>query len=161
MRIAIIGNSGSGKSTLAKTLAEGRAIPTLDLDTIYWEPGQVAVERPVPARIADLQSYCARHDAWIIEGCYADLVEAAFPWRPELILLNPGLEQCLLNCRRRPFEPHKYASPEEQDRYLSFLLQWVQDYFIRTGPMSLQGHLDLFARYDGPKREITALGSTL
>ncbi|PYK68132.1 MAG: shikimate kinase, partial [Verrucomicrobia bacterium] len=40
---------------------------------------------------------------------------------------------------------------------LSFLLQWVSDYYERDGPMSLRGHLDLFERYDGAKRIVTDL----
>ena len=156
-RAAIIGNSGSGKSTLARVMARDGAVATLDLDTVYWEPGKIAVERPVPARIADVRKFCGSHDSWIIEGCYGDLIEAAFPWRPELLFLNPGREVCLRNCRNRPFETHKYGSGEEQDAMLGFLLDWVEDYYNRTGPMSFSGHLDLYERYDGPKRQITGL----
>jgi adenylate kinase family enzyme len=157
MRTAIIGNSGSGKTTLARALANGLSIPTLDLDTIYWEPGKVAVERPALERLNELEAFCSQHPSWIIEGCYADLIEAALPWRPELILLNPGLDACVGNCKRRPFEPQKYRSKAEQDRGLGFLLKWVEDYYQRKGPMSLEGHLELFRRYDGPKRQITSL----
>lgn len=157
MRTAIIGNSGSGKTTLARALANGLSIPTLDLDTIYWEPGKVAVERPAPARFDDLHAFCSQHPSWIVEGCYADLIEAALPWRPELILLNPGLDACVSNCKRRPFEPQKYRSKAEQDRGLEFLLKWVEDYYKRKGPMSLRGHLELYQRYDGPKRQVTTL----
>jgi adenylate kinase family enzyme len=45
MRVAILGNAGSGKSTLAKKLSGDFSLPSLDLDTIYWKPGQVAIER--------------------------------------------------------------------------------------------------------------------
>jgi len=44
MRIVIIGNSGSGKSTAAKALAARHSLAQLELDSIVWEPGQVAVE---------------------------------------------------------------------------------------------------------------------
>ena len=161
MRTAIIGNSGSGKTTLARALAHGLSIPTLDLDTIYWEPGRVAVERPVPARLADLDAFCSQHPSWIIEGCYADLIEAALPRRPELILLNPGLDACVSHCKRRPFEPQKYRSKAEQDRGHEFLLKWVEDYYVRNGPMSLEGHLELFRRYNGPKRQVINLADLL
>jgi cytidylate kinase len=52
-RIVILGNSGSGKSTLAHKLAQAQRIPTLDLDTIYWEPGRIAVARAAAAARAD------------------------------------------------------------------------------------------------------------
>jgi adenylate kinase family enzyme len=158
MRVAILGNSGSGKSTLAKKLSGDSSLPSLlDLDTIYWEPCQVAIERKTSDREADLRRFCSDHDNWVIEGCYADLIETSFPWRPELVLLHPGCEVCVQNCRERPHEAHKYPTKEEQDRRLSFLLQWVSDYYERDGPMSLRGHLDLFERYDGAKRIVTDL----
>jgi adenylate kinase family enzyme len=68
MRIAIIGNSGSGKSTLASR----SETPTLDLDTLVWEPNKVAVPRDPEIVIADLEQYCKSHSNWIIEGCYAN-----------------------------------------------------------------------------------------
>ena len=156
MQIAIMGNSGSGKSTLAQSLASRSLIASLDLDLVYWEPGKLAVERPDDARLADVRAFCSANESWIIEGCYGDLIEAAFPWRPELIFLDPGIDVCLNHCRMRPFEAHKYQSKEEQDQSLQFLLHWVAEYYNRPGPMSLQGHLELFHRYDGPKRQITS-----
>ena len=106
MRVAILGNSGSGKSTLAKKLSGDSSLPSLDLDTIYWEPGQVVIERKTSDREADLRRFCSDHDHWVIEGCYADLIETSFPWCPELVLLHPGCEVCVQNCRDRPHEAH-------------------------------------------------------
>jgi adenylate kinase family enzyme len=154
MRIAIFGNSGSGKSTLARELSHGGEIRVLDLDTIVWEPNQAAVRRPTGAVLADLHRFCSTHRSWIIEGCYGDLVAAALIYRPELIFMNPGEAACLRNCRSRPWEPHKYASPAEQDAHLAFLLEWVRDYYHRDGEMSLRAHRALFDAYDGPKREL-------
>ena len=152
-----MGNAGSGKTTLARSLAQDGSAAILDLDTIYWVPGKVAVERPATERRADLQRFCDEQESWVIEGCYADLIAAAFPWRPELILLDPGREVCLQHCRNRPFEPHKYRTPEEQNRMLDFLLRWVAEYYERDGPMSLRGHRELFEQYEGPKRVIATL----
>ena len=95
MRIAILGNSGSGKSTLAKSLASRESVPILDLDTIVWEPHLVAVARSPELTLEDLTGFCASHDDWIIEGCYADLISASLRWTPELILLDPGEAVCL------------------------------------------------------------------
>lgn len=153
MRVAILGNSGSGKSTLARRLAL-ESVPMLDLDTIVWEPGQVAVPRDRAVAHDDLRAFCDASDDWVIEGCYGDLVAAALAWRPELILLDPGEEACLRNCRSRPWEPHKYASSEGQDEHLPFLLEWAAGYYHREGPLSLAGHVDVFEAYDGPKRRI-------
>ena len=70
MRILIFGNSGSGKTTLARTLAAKHRLAHLDLDSIVWEPGQIAVQRSAEAIAASLRQFLAEHEAWIIEGCY-------------------------------------------------------------------------------------------
>lgn len=154
-RIAILGNSGCGKSTLAQRWARDAGLPVLDLDTIHWVPGQIAVLRDREAALTDLHAFCAQ-PGWIIEGCYGDLVAAALIHGPELVLLNPGEATCIAHCRARPWEPHKYASKAEQDQKLVFLLAWVRDYYLRDGPMSLHGHRSVFDAYAGPKREIAA-----
>jgi adenylate kinase family enzyme len=154
MKVAIIGNSGSGKTTLAHQLAANASIPVLDLDLIFWEPG-APIERPSADRIADVQRFCSEHDSWIIEGCYADLIEASFVWNPELIFLDPGREACVANCRSRPFEPHKYRTKEDQDEKLMFLIKWVEDYYERDGLMSFTAHEALFEGYSGPKKRLS------
>ena len=153
--VVILGNSGSGKSTLARRLAETSGIATLDLDTIVWEAGKIAVPRAPEAAQADLDAFCNAHIDWIVEGCYGSLAEYALRWKPELIFVNPGEAACLANCRARPWEPHKYASKAEQDSKLEFLLNWVSDYYTRDGDMSLRRHRAIFNAYICPKREIT------
>lgn len=153
MRFAILGNSGSGKSTLGRWLARSAGLAVLDLDTVAWEPDQPAVPRPPALAEAEVAAFCARQPRWVIEGCYANLIEAAFPFAPRLIFLNPGLESCTAHCRSRPWEPHKYRSREEQDANLPPLLQWVAEYYTRDGPMSLRAHEAVFAAYAGPKVE--------
>jgi len=154
MRIVILGNSGSGKSTLAAALAAAADAATLDLDTIAWEPDRQAVPRAEELARNDVRAFCQRHEHWVVEGCYANLGEAAFVYAPKLIFLNPGLDACLANALARPWEPHKYASREQQDANLRFLLAWIEEYYTRTGPMSLAGHRECFASYSGPKREL-------
>jgi adenylate kinase family enzyme len=154
MRIVIVGNSGSGKSTLARQLAEVHGLPTLDLDTIAWEPGKVAVARGADDAAADLRGFCEAHEHWVIEGCYGNLARVAFERSPVLLFLEPGVEACLANCRNRPWEPHKYASREEQDQKLEFLLEWVAEYYSRTGSLSLADHQTLFDAYAGGKHRL-------
>jgi adenylate kinase family enzyme len=154
MRVVVLGNSGSGKSTLARWL--GRAgISALDLDTVAWKPGQIAVSRPDEVARRDVEAFCSENASWVVEGCYTFLAEVALAFTPRLIFLNPGVERCLANCRERPWEPHKYASKAEQDRHLGFLLSWVRDYYSRGGDMSLRAHQACFERYSGPKIELT------
>jgi hypothetical protein len=106
---------------------------------------------------ADVQSFCSAHGNWVIEGCYANLVRCALRFDPLLLFLNPGKEQCIANCRSRPWEPHKYPSREQQDERLPFLLSWVGDYYTRNGELSLSAHVECFHAYTGPKEELLSL----
>ena len=156
MRLAILGNSGSGKSTLARWAAGRMHAPCLDLDTVAWEPAQIAVARPTAAARADVVAFCEAHDNWVVEGCYASLIAATLPFGPRLLFLNPGRKQCLANCRARPWEPHKYVSSEAQEEKLALLLDWVGGYYTRDGELSLRAHRALFDAYSGTKLEVLA-----
>ena len=154
MKIAILGNSGSGKSTLAGRLAAAHAVPVLDLDTVAWEPGQIAVPRPADAQRADVTAFCRARDEWIVEGCYAALVEVALGEGATLVFLDLPVEDCVAHCRARPWEPHKYPSKQAQDDKLEFLLGWVRDYDTRDGDMSRARHRAVFDAYEGPKQRL-------
>jgi adenylate kinase family enzyme len=156
MRVAVIGNSGSGKSTLARQLATLHSMPMLDLDTVAWEPGKIAVAREPDAAARDVQTFCKANPDWVAEGCYAVLVRATLAYSPVLLFLEPGVEACLANCRSRPWEPHKYESKQAQDQRLDSLLTWVREYYSRAGGLSLTAHQVLFDDYHGPKYKFTA-----
>jgi len=127
----------------------------LDLDTVAWEPGKVAVARAPDAAQADVEAFCTRNRHWVVEGCYASLVGVALNHAPRLVFLNPGEARCLANCRSRPWEAHKYSSRSEQDERLAMLLGWVSEYYSRGGDMSLTGHRACFDGYSGRKVELT------
>jgi adenylate kinase family enzyme len=155
MRIAIVGNSGSGKSTLARELAEVHSLASLDLDSIVWEQGKIAVLRSSVAAEVDLNAFCDAHERWVTEGCYGNLMRRALGRQPALLFLDPGVEACLANCRSRPREPQKYATREEQEAQLEFLLYWVEEYYSRNDTLSLADHRTLFDTYAGSKLRLT------
>ena len=155
-RIVIFGNSGAGKSTLARQLAREHGLAHLDLDTLAWQPGPPPRRRPLTESAAELRAFAALHPSWVIEGCYADLLELALPGCTELVFLNPGLEACIAHCRARPWEPHKYASKAEQDANLALLLDWVREYETRDDEFSLRSHRRLYDNFAGLKRELRA-----
>lgn len=161
-RVIIIGNSGSGKSTRARALAAEHGLQHLDLDSIMWEPNQIAVLRPTEAVIADLRAFIAAHDRWVIEGVYAEIVgpvlsPTANGSAPDitLVFMNPGMEACLTNNARRPWEPEKYESPELQESMYANLIDWVKSYYTRTDHWSYAAHRTLFDGYQGAKEELT------
>jgi len=150
-RFAILGNSGSGKSTLAATLASRYMAPCLDLDTVAWQPGTVGVPRAPAEAVAEVQRFCAVNHSFVIEGCYENLIAAAFPYSPRLVFLDIDLEVCERHCRARPYEPHKYATAVAQNERLEYLLAWLRNYYTRSGPVSHVEHVKLFESYSGPK----------
>ena len=154
MRVAILGNSGSGKSTLAAWLAARSGVAQLDLDSVAWVPGEVAVARPAEHALANVRSFCASNNQWVVEGCYTSLIEQALLLRPLLVFLNPGVDRCVAHCQARPWEPHKYRSKHEQDERLGYLLAWVLVYCSRDGEMSLVAHRSCFDSYTGRKQEV-------
>jgi len=156
MRTLILGNSGSGKSTLARALSVRHGCAHLDLDSIVWEPGRIAEERPGACVLADLDAFIVQHGDWVIEGCYGELVAHVAHSCTELVFLNPGLEACLANNRRRPWEPHKYDSPQKQGAMLENLQAWVAGYYERDDAWSYAAHRRLFDAHAGPKTEYTA-----
>lgn len=159
MKLLIFGNSGSGKSRLARALAQKHDLVHLDLDSIVWKPGQVAVRQADDAIAASLAVFPGEHGRWVIEGCYGELIEAAAAHCSKLIFLNPGLDACLTNNARRPWEPHKYASREAQDAMLGNLQAWVADCYARDDAWSYRRHRRIFDAYDGTKIEHTDLNA--
>ncbi|MEM7099020.1 MAG: shikimate kinase [Pseudomonadota bacterium] len=157
MRFSLIGNSGSGKSTYAGDLAARYDLPILDLDQIAWEPNAPTTLRSAAAASLDVSVFCEANENWIVEGCYADLIDATLTYQPELIFLDPGEAQCVANCRNRPWEPSKYSSKVAQDENLNFLLSWVRGYYHRDGNLSHTGHLALFNGYPGSKQRLLKL----
>jgi adenylate kinase family enzyme len=154
LKLLVFGNSGSGKSTYARAMAAQYGMPHLDLDSIVWAPGKIAVQRAAADIAAALADFLANNSDWIIECCYGELVTAAAPHCTELIFLNPGLEACLANNIRRPWEPHKYASREAQDAMLANLQEWVAGYYERGDDWSYMARCALYNAHTGAKREV-------
>lgn len=92
-----------------------------------------------------------------MEGSYGDLIEVALPCCTEMHFLNPGVDACVANCAGRPWEPEKYASREDQDRMLDFLIAWVRDYESRSDEYSLARHRAIYDSFDGVKSEHTSI----
>lgn len=151
MKIILMGNAGSGKSTLAQKLISKEQAVRLSLDQIAWEEG--TRRKVLEESLSELHSFFKQHHSWILEGCYGDLIEAVIDQAEELIFLNPGAEVCVQHCFRRPWEPDKFNSPEEQEEMLSSLIQWVRNYEIREDEYSLKRHRKIFDQFKGKKTE--------
>ncbi|MDH5444453.1 MAG: shikimate kinase [Gammaproteobacteria bacterium] len=151
-KILVFGNSGSGKSTLSRHLSVQHDLPYLDLDTICWaSPG---VRKPVEDSTIEVIEFINANSAWVIEGCYGSLIEVVSEYCNEMIFLNPGIEACLDNNRKRPWEPHKYPSKEAQDKNLAMLQDWVKEYENRDDEYSYEYHQNIFTTFEGNKKEL-------
>jgi adenylate kinase family enzyme len=153
MRTILLGNAGAGKSTLARQLIAQQPAARLSLDEVAFAGG--TERRPLAESIADVQRFIATNEHWIIEGCYADIIEAILPQCDELIFLNPGVEACVAHCHARPWEPEKWATSTEQDENLRSLVAWVRTYETRDDEYGLRRHRALFDAFPGGKRELT------
>jgi SAM-dependent methyltransferase len=157
-RVVVFGNSGSGKSTLAAKLSRDDGLAHLDLDTLAWLPTDPPTRRPIADSAREIAAFTAQHNAWVIEGCYADLLTLLRDAATEMVFLNPGVETCVAHCRARPWEPHKYATRETQDANLAMLVDWVRSYPSRDDACSLGAHRALYDAFGGPKREVREAG---
>ncbi len=150
-KVLVLGNSGSGKSTLAKELRDAEGLAHLDLDSLAWQdsspPQRAALEE---SHIA-IQEFVENNAAWVIEGCYTDLLELLEKEANELIFLNLPIELCIRNARERPWEPHKYPSLEAQDENLEMLLEFIAGYDERDDVFSLEAHSSFYNKFAGKK----------
>lgn len=165
-RVIVLGNAGSGKTTLAGAFAAEAGVPHLDLDTVAWAPEPAHGPSPQPslqpsperretaASVADVDAFTIRPSGWVVEGCYGDLLRAAARRADRVVFLDPGVEVCVANCRRRPFEPHKFATRAAQDAHLARLEEWVRTYERRDDEFSRAAHVALFASHGGPRLHV-------
>lgn len=151
-KVLVFGNSGSGKSTLAKQLSASKGLAHLDLDTLAWQPSTSPERKPIAESAKDIANFIQENQAWVIEGCYTDLLGLAAPEANEIIFLNLPIELCIENAKSRPWEPHKYPSKQVQDANLAMLIDWIAQYTHRTDTFSQKAHQDFFDNFSGKKR---------
>lgn len=153
MKVILLGNAGAGKSTLSRNLMAESPAACLSLDSVAFNGG--IERRPLQDSVADVRRFIGSNGSWIIEGCYADIIEAILDDCDELIFLNPGVDVCVAHCRARPWEPEKFDSRQAQDEHLDNLVEWVRSYEVRSDEYGLQRHRALYDSFGGNKRELT------
>ncbi len=153
MRVILLGNAGAGKSTFARKLAARQPAARLSLDEVAFRDG--SERRPLAESVAEVRAFLRSHESWILEGCYADILEPVLPCSEQLVFLNPGVRVCVAHCRARPWEPEKFASRAEQDANLANLVAWVRQYDTRADEYGLARHRRLYDAFPGVKMECT------
>ena len=155
-KILIFGNSGSGKSTFAKKLCVENKLTHLDLDLIAWKDSNPPERKLLTESKKDLIEFIHSNDAWVIEGCYTDLLELISSHSNEIIFLNLSVEECISNARSRPWEPHKYKPKQAQDANLDMLINWITQYIDRDDTFSKSYHQRFYNDYSGCKQMLTS-----
>ena len=150
-KILIFGNSGSGKSTLARKLVSRKNLAHLDLDTLAWLPTDPPLRAPLHESAQLISQFTNQHAAWVIEGCYTDLLELVGEYSTEIIFMDLSVEQCIENARNRPWESHKYSSKEAQDNNLEMLVSWIKAYATREDEFSYQTHVSFYENFTNKK----------
>jgi adenylate kinase family enzyme len=153
MKVILLGNAGAGKSTLSRLMLTKQPATRLSLDEVAFSGG--TNRRPLQESIQDVRNWISGHSSWIIEGCYADIIEHILVYCDELIFLNPGVDACVAHCLSRPWEPEKFRSRHEQDENLDNLIQWVRSYEKRSDEYGLPRHRALYESFHGRKYEFT------
>jgi len=159
-QILIFGNSGSGKSTLAKKLCAAHKLNHLDLDTLAWEEASPPVRKAIHVSQQQIDEFISGNSGWIIEGCYSDLLELVIDDANEIVFLNLPVEACIENAKKRPWEPHKYSSKEEQGSNLDMLIDWISQYPERDDTFSAAAHRQLYEGFSGTKHMFTSNAQT-
>ena len=128
------------------------ALAHLDLDTLAWKPTSPPERMPLDQSAKKIDEFIKANQAWVIEGCYTDLLEMAVPEASEIIFMNLPVESCIANARNRPWEPHKYDSKEAQDANLDMLIDWIAQYTEREDTFSHASHMAFYENYTGKKK---------
>jgi adenylate kinase family enzyme len=85
-RVSVVGNSGSGKSTLARALAARLAVPCVELDSIYHQPGWAPL---ATLEFARRVAVAAAADGWVIDGNYTAVRPLVWARADTVVWLDP------------------------------------------------------------------------
>ena len=75
------------------------------------------------------------------------------PFCTELRFLNPGIDACIANCRKRQTAWEQDGRPDDNRGSIEELLEWVRQYDELDDEFSLTRHRAIFDQFSGSKAE--------
>lgn len=85
-RVSVVGNSGSGKTTIGRSLARRLAVPFVELDAVYWQPGWT----PLPAeQFRSRVDALTAADGWVVDGNYSAVRDLVWGRADTVVWLDP------------------------------------------------------------------------
>ncbi|MEH6454391.1 MAG: shikimate kinase, partial [Psychromonas sp.] len=123
------------------------------------QDSQPPTRKSLVASGLELENFINANESWVIEGCYSDLLELVEQYATEIIFMDLSIDDCILNAKARPWEPHKYESKQAQDHNLAMLISWISQYTERTDTFSKLAHQSFYDNYLGKKISITSNGN--
>ena len=128
-RIILIGCGGAGKSTLARQMGEKLNIPVVHLDSIFWLPGWVEMERE--AFDARLREELAK-DRWIMDGNFNRTMPERIARCDTIIYLDFSRWACLMGVLKRVLTSYGKVRPDMgagcPERIDLDFLKWVWNF---------------------------------
>lgn len=128
-RILIIGCGGAGKSTLARQLGEKLELPVVHLDSIFWLPGWVEMDREA---FDDRVRQELEKPKWIIDGNYNRTMPQRIAKCDTVIYLDFSRFACLLGVLKRVITNHGKVRPDMgegcPERFDLDFLKWVWNF---------------------------------
>lgn len=128
-RILIIGCGGAGKSTLARQLGEKLNLPVVHLDSIFWLPGWVEMEKDeFDARIRTEMA----KETWILDGNYNRTLPERIARCDTIIYLDFSRTACLYGIFKRLLTNIGKTRPDMgegcPERFDWEFIQWVWNF---------------------------------
>ncbi|HYN76065.1 MAG TPA: shikimate kinase [Candidatus Limnocylindria bacterium] len=84
-RVSMVGNSGSGKSTVGRAVAAALAVPYVEIDALYHQPGWQQL--PAGELLAAVDSR-TRGDGWVVDGNYSDALDLVWSRADTVVWLD-------------------------------------------------------------------------
>ena len=125
-RILIIGCGGAGKSTLARQLGEKLNLPVVHLDSIFWLPGWVEMEKDA---FDERVRQELRKDKWIMDGNFNRTMPERLQYCDTVIYLDFSRWACLMGVLKRVITTYGTVRPDMgegcPERFDLEFLKWV------------------------------------